>query len=189
VALYIATIKKQYVSALLDESPWVNTYHVTAADEDGAISIANGIVDIEKAVHWSDIAFTKLSVRQDSELAGSGKSVGLSGLGERDATGESFLPSFCTARVTFTDGIARPDQKYLRLNINETEQNNGNFETTFLDFLQDNYVAPLMGLVGLVSSDGTTYTSGVVNSVVQMRQRSWSRRFRPGFKRGWVPTS
>jgi len=186
MAVYVVTIKKQYVSALLNESPWVNTYHVTAADEEGALSVAAGLVDIEKAVHWSDIAFTKMSVRQDSVLAGSGRSIGLSGTGERDATGESFLPSFCTARVSFTDGIARPDQKYLRLNINENEQTNGNLDSSLIDFLEDNYVTPLLSYVGLVSSDGVQYTAGVVNPSVQMRQRSWSRRFRPGFKRGWV---
>jgi len=187
VALYIASIRKQFLNASFGVDSWVNTYHVTAVDDEGALSIAAGIVDIEKAVHWSHIAFTQLAVRQDSELAGSGRQIALTGVGERDATDEHFLPSFCTVRVTFTDGVNRPDQKYLRLPINETEQSDGTLDGGLPAFVLANYVDPLMAYVGLVSSNGATYTSGTVQGGVQMRQRDWKRRSRPGFKRGYVP--
>lgn len=184
MAFYNGQIKKG-IADIRDS--WVNTYHVSAANDDDAMSIMQDIVAMEKAIHWSDIFFERVSVRQDSPLAGSGRQVALLGTGDRDATGEEFLPSFCTVRIVLTDGVNRPDQKYFRLRINENENLSGLLSTTLIEFLEINFIATFIALSGVVSSSHVPYTGGTVVPQVQNRQRGWHRRTRPGFKRGWVP--
>lgn len=186
--IYVVTLQKEFANQGV-EQPWVNTYHVSAASEEDALDIGEQIQVIEAAVHWSNINFTRITARQDSPLAGSGRQRATSLLGARDATGESFLPSFNTIRVTFTDGVNRPDQKYLRPMINENEQSGGTLEGDMPGFMEASYVNAILALTGVVSSDGVPYTSGAVYPFVQMRQRSWHRRTRPGFHRGYVPNT
>lgn len=184
MAFYNAEIRKAIADA---RDTWVNTYHVSAANEDDAIAIMEDVVAMERAIHWSDVFFTRLSVRQDSPLAGSGRQVALTGTGDRDATGEDFLPSFCTARIILTDGVNRPDQRYFRLRINENENDNGSLSSTLITFLEVNFIATFIALSGVVSSSHVPYTGGTVFPGVQNRQRGWHRRTRAGFHRGWVP--
>lgn len=187
--LYKIRIRKQWLDQIFGSGIWSNTYHVTAVDEEGALTVAAGIVPIEQSIHWNDQYFIDMSAQQDTPLAGSGRKVALGVLGNRDPDGLERLPGFNVVRATFTDGIARPDQKYLRPRIIEEEQSNGSLTPTAVTFYTTNYVTPLLGYVGLVSSDGVPYTSGVIFAGVQMRQLSWSRRARPGFHRGYVPNS
>jgi len=184
VAFYNAQIHKA-IGDVRDN--WCNTYHVSAADEDDALSIMEDVAAMEKAIHWSDVFFTRIAVRQDSPLAGSGRQLALTGTGDRDATGEQFLPSFCTVRIVLTDGVNRPDQRYFRLRINENENESGLLSSTLITFLEVNFIATFIALSGVVSSSHVPYTGGTVVPQVQNRQRGWHRRTRPGFKRGWVP--
>jgi hypothetical protein len=184
--LYKVYVYKEF-AAQGSEKPWVNTYHVNAANEDDALDVAESISEIERAVHWSNIHFFRLAARQASELAGSGRQRAIDELGTRDATGETFLPSFCTVRVTFSDLIARPDQKYLRPMINENEQASGDLDPSIITLIDTAYVEPLLALPSLVSSSGGALTGGTIYPYVQNRQRGWHRRTRPGFVRGWVP--
>jgi len=184
MAFYVGTIRKAVAG---QNNTWVNTYHVSAANDDDAIDIMQDVVAMERAIHWSDIRFDRLAVRQDTPLAGSGRQVALTGTGDRDATGEDFLPTFCTARVILTDGVNRPDQRYFRLRINENESDNGVLTATFITFMEINFIATFIALAGVVSSSHVPYTGGTVYPAVQNRQRGWHRRTRPGFHRGWVP--
>jgi len=184
MAFYVCTIRK----AIADiNDTWVNRYHVSAADEDDAITIMQDVVAMEKAIHWSDVFFTRLAVRQDTALAGSGRQVALTGTGDRDASGENFLPSFNTVRIAFVDGVNRPDQKYFRLRINENENESGLLSSTLITFLEINFIATYVALSGVVSSSHVPLTGGSVVPQVQNRQRGWHRRTRPGYHRGWVP--
>lgn len=185
MAFYLGTIHKEF-AAQPEITGWVNTYHLSASGEEEALDILQDIMLIEQAVHWSSIRFDRLAVRQDSPLAGSGRQRSVNIVGARDASGEDFLPSFCTVRVVFGDGVNRPDQKYLRLPINENEQTNGNLEAGLILSVNTDYVQPLIALSGVVSSSHVPYQTGGAQSIVQNRQRGWHRRTRPGFKRGWV---
>lgn len=187
VALYKIVIRKQFATEPVGSGVWTNSYHVTAANEDGALDIAAGLVEIERDITFETVIFLDYSARQDSVLAGSGKKRVLGVLGQRGAEGVDFLPTFNTVRATLTDGVARPDQKYLRLPLPENEQANGSLTPEAVAFYTDNYITPLLAYVGLVSSDGVGFTSGAIWPYVQMRQRNWSRRARPGFHRGYVP--
>jgi len=184
--MYDVTIRKEW-SAIAGISPWSNVYHVSAADEEAALDVGNAIAVIEMAVSYDVVLATRLQARQSSVLSGSGRQRAISIAGARDSSGKQFLPLFNTVRVTFTDGIARPDQKYLRLPIAEDEQDTGGLDPGLVTMLEDDYVDPIIALAGVVSSDDAPYTIGTVLPFVQMRQRNWSRRARPGFHRGYVP--
>lgn len=184
MAFYVGTIRKA-IGDIRDT--WVNNYHVSAADEDAALVIMEDVVAMERAIHYSDVFFTRVSVRQDSPLAGSGRQVALTGVGDRDASGLEFLPSFNTVRIIFTDGVNRPDQKYFRLRIAEGEQASGSLDGALITFLEINFIATYIALTGVVSSSHVPLTGGTVVPQVQNRQRGWHRRSRPGYHRGWVP--
>jgi hypothetical protein len=186
VVLYIGAIHKRFANQGA-EPPWLNTYHVNAATEDDALDVMESIKEIEREVHWNNIEFWRLSVRQASVLAGSGRQRAISDLGVRDAGGENFLPSFCTVRVVFTDLVNRPDQKYLRPMINENEQTSGAVDASLITLMETAYAEPLLALPSVVSSNGVPLTGQTVYPFVQNRQRNWHRRHRDGFKRGWVP--
>jgi len=183
---YDVTIRKEF-TAVVGIAPWTNIYHVSAADEEAALDVGEAVAALEAAIMYDVCLITRLNARQSSVLAGSGRQRAVSIQGDRDSSGKQFLPLFNAVRVTFTDGISRPDQKYLRLPIAEDEQNSGALDSGLIDLIGLDYSAPLMGVSGVVSSDDAPYTSAVVQPQVQMRQRSWSRRSRPGFHRGYVP--
>jgi len=183
---YDVPVRKEF-TAVTGIAPWTNIYHVSAADEEAALDVGESIAALEAAITYDVILITRLSARQSELLAGSGRQRAVAIQGERDSSGKDFLPLFNAVRITFTDGINRPDQKYLRLPLAEDEQSGGALDSGLIDLIGLDYVAPLVGLTGIVSSDDVPYTSGVVQPSVQMRQRSWSRRSRPGFHRGYVP--
>lgn len=184
--LYRVAVHKRLTTAA-DAPEWVNTYHVNTASEEDAILLAQDIANVERAVHWNNVAFFKVSVRLASSLSSSGRQEAISGTGDRNVSDEHFLPRFCTVRCTFTDNINRPDQKYLRTPIAEQDQQDGILTPENVGFVITNYVDPLIAISGVVSSSGAPYTTGNTLPAVQMRQVDWHRRSRPGFKRGWVP--
>lgn len=184
--LYRGSIHK-YIVGNLPSSGWLNTYHISAASENDAMDVLSEILVVEQNVHWSNVQFDRLSVRLESDLATAGIQRATAAVGERDATGEDFLPLFCVARVILADSVNRPDQRYLRLPISEGEQTNGVISNALNNFIADNYIAPLFAIPGVVSSSAVPYTLGSTAAAVQNRQRGWHRRQRVGFRRGWVP--
>jgi len=181
----VTTHKRIYLEPTIP--PWTNVYHVDAASVEDALDKAESIVEIEKTVHWSNIQFYKVSAKQPSELSQAGQSRTIEEVGDRDATDEKYLPLFCTVRVIFEDSIKRPDQKYLRTPLMESDVENGQIITDTITLVDTSYAEALVALAYIRSSSNESYTSGFTVRPVQMRQRDWHRRTRPGFKRGWVP--
>lgn len=186
VPIYVGAIHKRLTNDA-GAKPWVNTYHMDTVDETTALAALNVQSAREQLVHWSTVNFYKLTVRQDSPLASSGQQLAINTFGLRGVTDEHFLPMFCTVRVTLSDGVGRPDQKYLRLPIFEGEQNNGVLDAGLITMIEDDYIEGLLADPLFCSSSGQPYTAAAVVANVQMRQRDWHRRERVGFKRGWVP--
>lgn len=184
--IYVGQIGKQ-LTGVPEQKPWVNTYHMETVDETTALNLMLTQAGREMAVTWSIVRAYRTAVRQDSPLASAGLQAVINVQGQRGVTDEQFLPLFNTVRVVFSDGIGRPDQKYLRLPVFEGEQSLGALSSSLLTLIQDEYVTPTVGDPLIVSSSGANYISGTVIPVVQMRQRGWHRRTRPGFVRGWVP--
>lgn len=185
--LYLATIKKEFVTGTLDVKPWVNTYHIDAVDLAAALAVGGDILEIEKNVHWAIVRFTQLYARQVDFPGQEGRAQALNVFGDRAVGSNTFLPSFCAVRVTFNDDIGRPDQKYLRLPLAEDSTENGQLDTAEFALLGAGYLLPMLSVGGVVSSNGVTYTGGAIQPNIQNRQRGWHRRTRVGYKRGWVP--
>jgi len=186
MALYDVTLYKRIFDNDVDK-PWTNVYHVDAATAEDALDHAESIVEIEKAVHWSIVEFFRVSARQALDDAPAGQSRDISTLGTRDADGETYLPLFCTIRVILDDIVNRPDQKYLRTPLMESEVQNGFIQSGTLTLMDTTYVGGLIALPYIRSSSNSSYVGGFTQAPIQMRQRDWKRRSRPGFKRGWVP--
>lgn len=97
------------------------------------------------------------------------------------------LPLFNTVRVTFGSAAGRPEQKYLRGVIQESNVEGPLISTELRDLVQTSYANVLLGIAGYIGPTGEAHTSASVQRAIQMRQLRWSRRFRPGFRRGYVP--
>lgn len=168
---------------------WSNIYRVDAGSLDDALDKAVSIANIEQAVHKDYVRFSRVTAIEDVVDPPEGASRVLTGSG--DVTGDFtlVLPRFNTVRCVFSDGVGRPDQKYLRLPLEEGDVVSGTISVDLSNALALDYVAPITELGFVVSSDQVSYTEGTVVPAIQMRQISWHRRTRPGFHRGYIPNS
>lgn len=183
---YIVSVRKgTFVGENVEA--WTNRYHVDAADLESALDLGVSIANIEQAVYKDYVFMSRVTAIEDQADPPPGGSRLLTGSG--DVTGDATLrlPTFNTVRITFSDGNGRPSQKYLRLPLEEGDIQNGTITTALNNALTTNYVGPLLSLSGLVSNSGDPFTEGDVIPAIQMRQTSWKRRSREGFRRGWVP--
>ena len=100
--------------------------------------------------------------------------------GERAPNGE-YLPLFNVIRVDFSTGIGRPSRKFLRTPIGELMSQGGLLDVNTLADINNNYVAPLVGLAGFVDVDGEQITGGAAFRPIAMRQlrRGSKRRLQP----------
>lgn len=180
---YRGTIYKRH-----NEEPngWTNVYTINQPGNTTAMAALEDIMDAEIAVHYADTEFYRLVVVNKANSSDR-LQVDTTQFGALSLTGMGgILPLFNTVRVVFSDGIKRPESKYLRLPGNEANLENGHWSGELVDFVQTNYADVLVALVAYVGPSGETITAGTVKNKVQMRQLGWSRRTRPGFKRGWV---
>jgi hypothetical protein len=98
------------------------------------------------------------------------------------------LPLLCCYRVSFSDRVAKPEQKYLRRPGWSDQLTAGaSWTTTFTDFVNVQYAEPLLAMAEFVGPGGERPYTSQVHGAVQNRQLGWHRRTRPGFRRGWVP--
>lgn len=171
--------------AAADGYTWTNVYHIEALGPSDACSKGSAVADIEVALYTADTVIYKATAIP--EAGGIGGELSFSKTGTRAGVFADLLPFFNTVRMSFSDGVKRPDQKYFRACLLEADiagQNIGS--DTLIDPL-GTVAAALESYAFLRSSNGTTYTGHTVHRPVQMRQEGWNRRTRPGFKRGWVP--
>lgn len=160
---------------------WTNRYIVDANDLGAAHLIGGDIVEIEQTVHKSPVTFTKyrtsdMSVGTDIYTTTNINQPGL------DANIVSYLPLFNVVRVDFsTVGSGRPSRKYLRVLIDEANQNNGVLVNDFIAFMNTNYASLMQGLQGFVDVDGQAISNGSTYPLVAMRQlrRGSKRRVEP----------
>lgn len=183
---YLATVKKRLtVGDILTD--WSNVYHVEAGDPTAALAVAVQLSTIEQQIHKDYVQFTWASVLEDQVDPPPGMGQALTGFGDIVGDETLRLPNFNTVRVLLSDGNGRPSQKYLRLPLEEGDVLSGQLTTALINSVMLNYVTDLLTVPELVSNTDNSFTAGTVYPYVQMRQRSWNRRTRPGFVRGWVP--
>lgn len=176
MALWAVDIEK-----VLQNEYWTNRYIVEATELGDAVGIADDIVQIERAVHNTNVLFTKARVADRVPLTDVYASVPYNVFGLQTLNGH-FLPLFNVARVDFNvQGGGRPSRKYLRLPIQEEWQQDGVFIGAFQTLVANSYVAPMVALVGYVDTDGQEIIDGSLYPSVGMRQlrRGSKRREEP----------
>lgn len=106
--------------------------------------------------------------------------------GTRAVTGDA-LPAWNTAKLTGRAGLGtRLYVWHLRMGLREPDVN-GQVLTTTVQSTIDDLIAALTTVDAISDKDGNKITTWGYDQYVHMRQMSWHRRTRPGFKRGWVP--
>lgn len=165
---------------------WTNVYNVNTFGPNAAAAIGDTIQGYERAVTWDFVTFPKIS----AQLATGGPSVTVATPGRVGALpGDvaNAIPLFNTARVTLSDGINRPELKYLRGVFQEANVAGFNMTNESYNSIRDDYANNLPGIPGLCGPSGEPIVAATVQLAIQMRQLGWHRRTRPGMKRGWVP--
>lgn len=186
MALYRVTLYHQ-LPDFPSEKPWTNTYHVDLGSKALAADAGEDIAAWEALVMPQYAEIFKIVAQQPSSISSSPviRHVSIPGLLDIDPVLR--LPLFNAVRVTLTDDVDKPTVMYFRFPLHEDQVESGALTGTFLGNVQTNFVGNLLGVAGLRSNSGASFTTGTVAPAVQMRQRDWKRRSRDGFHRGWVP--
>jgi hypothetical protein len=181
---YIVTSHKRLIDS--DEKPWSNVWRIDATSIAQAQTKAIALQGAEANLCWDNVELYKLSIRQFLGTAAvelNTTQEGTRGGGDPDVQ----LPLFNTVRVDFSAASGRGSKFYMRPPLIEAEVLGFNLVNTYRDYVNDTIVEPIIALGYVLNSAGLPFTAGVVHTQVQMRQRGWHRRTRPGFRRGWVP--
>lgn len=173
--LYQVDIEKLYRGEY-----WTNRYVLNAASIDEAHAVGGNIVAYERAIHLATVDFTKYRT-SDFVKGNDLYIVGTLGLKGQALTTTDYLPLFCCCRVDFSVGYGRPSRKYLRLPLEEANQNDGGLVAAFRDSVNTKYIQPLVALAAFVDVDGQKLVSGSVFPQVAMRQlrRGSKRKLQP----------
>lgn len=106
--------------------------------------------------------------------------------GTRVVTG-SALPAWNVGRFQASTTLGlRKHTWFLRMGLTENDVD-GQLMTAGTLTIIDNFLTALQALGTFVDKDGEAFTVYDRDDRVHMRQMSWNRRVRPGFKRGYVP--
>jgi hypothetical protein len=188
VALYRVTIPKRFVTGdFTAEPPWRNVYTIEADSYASALAAGDIIAGHEMAFHMADVGVTEIVAHLVTEPARRvGKVLAVSRTGEIAFTTQ-LLPLWNCVRADFTDvGVGRPERKYYRPPLQKHQITGTVLEGLYLEVVQAG-VNGIVALTNYVGPSGEQHDVAVVHSLVQMRQRNWHRRRRPGFVRGYVP--
>lgn len=154
---------------------WLNVYHADVATQLEARNTALAVVNIERSVHSTQVAFTKMRIRNLSPLGQPGTVYPIGLTGQLGAT--TYLPLFVVARCDIAVPVGRPDRKFLKFPISVSNVENGNFTSTALAFWQANYCDAIIALTELSDRTGQPYLEAGINPAVGMRQlRRGSRK-------------
>lgn len=159
---------------------WSNRYIVEAPNIGEAGNFGLQIVAVERTIHSTLVAFTKL--RTSSTAVGDGiyNITPLSGSGNRSVVGTQLLPLFNTLRVDIRAATGRPSRKYYRGVLTENDINGDAVTESFSTLADD--LDQLAGATPpaprIVDPDGEVLSSPLVMPNVQMRQLRRSRRRR-----------
>lgn len=176
MAIYQIDIEKSLTPAGANTVYWTNVYHVNQSDMSGATTVGQSIVALEKAIHATNVSFTKMRVANASPIGGPGSIIPLTGAGARSVAA-GFLPLFNVFRVDFNVGGGRPSRKYLRGPVITGDNTSGNVVAGTITLLNNNYIAPLIATNALCDPQGQMFVSGAVYPSIGMRQlRRGSKR-------------
>jgi len=166
---------------------WGNYYWINAVGPEAGLIQGQVIAAAEAAFHGTNVHFTHLTL-SDPTHAFNGRRYEFDDLaGERVVVG-SAIPDWNVASVLFQDlDFSRPERKFYRIEIGEADTDGGTLVSGVQDLIQGVLDTLIEGGSAPCTPTGGTITAAVVSHFIGMRQQHWSRRSRPGFKRGYVP--
>jgi hypothetical protein len=177
--IWRGTIEKSFQNEF-----WVNVYHIDALDRAAATSICTQIMNIERVMHFDNIAFTKLRVDDMTPNTQNYQTTPVNLMGQNGTPTPSVMaPLFCTIRVDFAVDGQRPSRKYYRGCLAEANMNVLTLEGAQVAAFNTNIANPLAALAGFVDESGNAIISGSTYPNVQMRQ------LRRGSKKKSTPSS
>jgi hypothetical protein len=183
MALFRVTTQKR-INALNNEK-WVNTYWIDALGVNTALDAGELIAGYEMETTCDDIEVYRITAK--AMPSGPTAQRGVSIPGQYAIVPENLVPLFNTVRVILTDEVGRQESKYLRGMIAEANVQGFLISGELKTAIEDNYLTPLLAVLGLRGPNDEVISGGSVQQLIQMRQISWHRRTRPGYHRGWVP--
>src|SRR5689334_13525590 len=134
---------------------WTNVYHIEALGANDACAKGEAVADIEKDLYTADTVIYKATATP--EAGGTGGESSFSKTGTRTGAFADLLPFFNTVRMSFSDGVKRPDQKYFRAALLEADVAGQVIGSDTLISLGA-VAAALEAYAFLRSSNNTTYT-------------------------------
>ena len=154
---------------------WINVYHADVVTQAEAKQVGDEIVGVERGVTQIQVGFTKMRVRQISEIAQAGTvyPIGLPG-----AMADSiYLPLFVVARIDIAVPSGRPDRKFIKSPAPASLVTNGMWSAPAQNLYNGSYCTPLLAVENICDRSGQPYLSAAVSPVVGMRQlRRGSRK-------------
>jgi hypothetical protein len=188
MAIYRCAIVKQGIGAALGGHVWRNIYDIEAADYDTALAGVDVIRAQEMIIHTDEVYFTHVTahlVTEPPRRTGAQLSVNQYGLRSASGLGD-LLPLWNVVRVDYLDvGIGRPERKYYRLPLHESDTTGLVLESSLYDDIST-AASIIANLTNYIGPSGETHQGADVKPLVNMRQVGWHRRRRPGFVRGYV---
>lgn len=160
---------------------WTNVYHVTAPDSAQAMTHANEIAQLEKAITASDVTINAIRVRPYPTApgaVGTVNTVNIVGTG----TSSTQMPLEVCARVIMSNGTTRASSKFLRAAVSSADFTDRKTLTSVARTrLMTNYVTPLLSKTYLVDVHGSLMPNMSVSDKIANHQ------LRRGSKRKAVP--
>lgn len=162
---------------------WSNSYWANAADLDEAQGIGSAVINAEGSIHRANVNFIRYRVSTAAPNDGVFTTVPVNFQGGL-AIASGQLPLWNVVRVDASVFGGRPSYKFLRLPLEELDQQDGVLTSFFQNQVQTFY-ADVMGSIsagglspfGLVDEDGNSFVTWTVFPRVQMRQ-TYRRRAR-----------
>lgn len=184
MVLVIGTSYKQLIAS--PDIQWTNVYMLNSANILAAMANLQDISNAEAQVMGETARVYKLHCIAKEGGFGVQEEVDKPGV-QNVADPDTMLPLWNCVKCTFFSATGRPEIKYLKLPLYIDMIEGVNINNAVQTAVQLDYTGHLVSIPQYVGPNGETHIAGSTSQVIQMRQTDWHRRFRPGFRRGWVP--
>lgn len=182
MAIFQATINYQDAAQAFDPY-WSNVWNIVAANDTEAINAASNIGTASALLLPTDCNVLSAYVHSDT-IINSGRKADLNVAGSRVTTGDR-IPGWNVVLMRFQPVNIRQVIKYMRVGMTEDDIA-GQVLGAALETKCGDFIDAILAIGTVSDINGGLVVSGSFDQRVRMRQQSWNRRFRPGFKRGWV---
>lgn len=185
MALHRVTIYQRLTGEGVTDEGWTNSFWFENLGLSSALDSGESAALALMSQSITEVEVWKLTARAASGGATATRLV--SHPGERTGMAVNLIPLFNSVRLTFADEVGRSETHYLRGYILEANVQGSKISGELRDDIQEFVADALLNVLGIRGPQGETLETATIQQEIQMRQLSWSRRPRPGFRRGWVP--